>query len=414
MKILLVNKFLFPKGGDAISTLTTGKLLEEKGHKVFFWGMAHPQNPVYSTEKYFVDHVDYDRPVGMRLKLKTGMNILYSLEAKRKIHALLKEIRPDVVHLNNFAHQLSPSVLDAIKKYDIATVMTMRDYKLVCPAYSMLLNGKPCERCKNGKYFQCFQNRCTKGSRAKSLINTIEMYLHHRILHIYDKLDGLISPSQFLRNKCHEMGLKREIVHLPNFVLIQDYQPQYEWNEKAITYVGRLSVEKGVHTLIESVKGLDIRLKIIGDGPLRGELEAKVQDEHIDNVDFLGYRTGDGLQGEIKNSMAGILTSECYENNPRSVIEAFALGKPVIGARIGGIPELVRDGETGWTFESGNAADLRTKIETLLTTPQETILEMGKTARNDVETHFNPDTHYEKLMAIYTILKKHEQKNITP
>jgi glycosyltransferase involved in cell wall biosynthesis len=401
MKILLINKFLYPKGGDAISTINTGRLLEAKGHQVFFWGMNHPQNREYPTKKYFVDHVDYDRPAGLRQRLKTAADILYSFEAKRKLRALLKEIRPDIVHLNNFAHQLSPSILDAIKEFDIPTVMTMRDYKLVCPAYSMLLDGKPCERCKDGNYYHCFQNRCTKGSRAKSLINTAEMYLHHKILHIYDKLDLLISPSRFLKDKCNEMGLNREIVHLPNFVAVQDYEPQYEWNEKALAYVGRLSVEKGVQTLIEAVKGLPINLKIIGDGPLRTELEAKVCDEKIDNVAFLGYRTGDELKNEIKSSMAGVLTSECYENNPRSVIEAFALGKPVIGARIGGIPELVRDNETGWTFESGNVADLRAKIETLLQATPETLVKMGRTARKDVENHFNPEHHYENLMMIY-------------
>jgi glycosyltransferase involved in cell wall biosynthesis len=407
MKILLINKFLYPRGGDAICTLDTGKLLRAHGHEVVFWGMDHPDNPDYPHKDLFVDNIDFQNGGGAKKQLVTAMNILYSFEAKHKVQKLIETMRPDVVHLNNFAHQISPSVLDAIKRFNIPVVMTMHDYKLVCPAYSMLLDGKPCERCKNGKYYHCFLNRCTKGSRAKSLINTIEMYLHHQILHIYDKLDMLISPSRFLRDKCHEMGLKREIVHLPNFVPVVDCQPQYEWTEKAITYVGRLSVEKGVHTLIEAMKGLDIRLKIIGEGPLRTELEAKVRNEKIDNVTFLGYRTGDELKNEIKNSIAGVLSSECYENNPRSVIEAFALGKPVIGARIGGIPELVRDNETGWTFEAGNAADLRAKIEILLATPNETIVKMGKTARADIEQHFNPDVHYEKLMAIYTQAIQH-------
>jgi glycosyltransferase involved in cell wall biosynthesis len=405
MKILLVNKFLYPKGGDAISTINTGRLLKVKGHEVFFWGMSHPQNPDYSTKDYFVDYVDYDRPAGLRMKLKTASDILYSFEAKRKIRRLLQDIKPDIVHLNNFAHQLSPSILDAIKEKNIPTVMTMRDYKLVCPAYSMLREGKPCELCKNGAYYHCFSNRCTKGSRAKSLVNTLEMYLHHNLLHSYDKIDVLISPSEFLKNKCHQMGLKREIIHLPNFVQIEDYQPTFEWTEKAITYVGRLSVEKGVHTLIEAVKGVELRLKIIGDGPLRSELEAKVKNENIDNVVFLGYRAGEDLKREITKSMACVLPSECYENNPRSVIESFALGKPVIGARIGGIPELVRDGETGWTFEAGNVLDLRRAIQSLLCDSGKLPL-LGKNARTFVEKYFNSERHYERLLNIYLQLKK--------
>jgi glycosyltransferase involved in cell wall biosynthesis len=401
MKILLINKFLYPKGGDAICTLDTGKLLQAHGHEVVFWGMDHPDNPDYHHKDLFVDNIDFQHSGGVKKQFLAAMNILYSFEAKRKIRKLIERVCPDVVHLNNYAHQISPSVLDAIKRFNIPAVMTMHDYKLVCPAYSMLLNGKTCERCKDGKYYHCFLNRCTKGSRAKSLINTAEMYLHHNILHIYDKLDILISPSLFLKNKCHEMGLNREIIHLPNFVDVQNYKPKYEWQENALAYVGRLSVEKGVPTLIEAVKRLPLTLKIIGNGPLRAQLETKVRDEKIDNVTFLGYRTGDELKNKIKNSIAVVLPSECYENNPRSVIEAFALGKPVIGARIGGIPELVRDGETGWTFEAGNISDLRARIETLLHTPRETIVQMGKTARCEVETRFNPDVHYEALMGIY-------------
>ena len=317
-KILLINKFLYPRGGDAICTLDTGKLLQAHGHEVIFWGMDHPDNPDYPHKDLFVDNIDFQHDSGgVRKQLTAAMNILYSREAKSNIRKLIERVQPDVVHLHNFAHQISPSVLDVIKEFNLPAVMTMHDYKLICPVYTMVLNGKPCYRCKNGRYYQCTLNKCTKNSLLKSAINTLEMYLHHRLLHIYDKIDVLISPSQFLRNKCHEMGLKREIVHLPNFVAVQDYEPQYQATEKALAYVGRLSMEKGVHTLIEAVKSLDIRLKIIGEGPLREELENKVQNEQIDNVVFLGYRTGDELQSEIKSSMAGILTSEWYENNPR-------------------------------------------------------------------------------------------------
>lgn len=404
MKILLINKFLYPRGGDAICTLATGELLRAHGHEVIFWGMDHPENPEYPHKDLFVDNIDFQHSGGVKKQLTAALNILYSLEAKKKIRALLERERPDVVHLNNFAHQISPSILDAIKQFNIPTVMTMHDYKLVCPAYSMTLNGQPCDQCRDGRYIQCFRNRCTKGSRAKSLINTVEMYLHHKILHIYDKLNVLISPSRFLKDRCHEMGLKREIVHLPNFVPVEDYRPQYEWNEKAITYVGRLSVEKGIRTLVQAMKGLDVRLKVIGDGPLREELDAHVRAEKIDNVVFLGYRSGEDLRNEMRDSMACVLPSECYENNPRSVIEAFALGKPVIGARIGGIPELVRDNETGWTFEAGHAGDLREKIQTLLHTDSETIMTMGRTARKEAEERFSAEKHYEGLMAIYTKL----------
>lgn len=402
MKILLINKYLYPKGGDAISTLATGKLLAEKGHEVYHWGMRHPENPEYPYIEHFVRHVDYDKKSGMFQQAKTTLNILYSFEARAKIDVLLKKIKPDLVHLNNFAHQISPSVLDAIKKYNIPAIMTMHDYKLVCPAYSMLLNGEPCERCKGGKYYHCFLKKCTKGSAVKSLINIMEMYLHHRILHIYNKIDLFISPSMFLKNKVGEMGFKGKVEYLPNFADMESLQPSYKWSEENITYVGRLSHEKGLETLIDAVKGLGIRLKIIGDGPLKETLISGVTDKGVGNVEFLGYKKGTDLQNEIKNSMFTVLPSEWYENNPRSVIESFALGKPVIGARIGGIPELVKDNETGLTFASGNSGELREKISSLVN-DKDRIIAMGKNAREFVEREFNPDVHYKGLIEIYEI-----------
>ncbi|MFN3739291.1 MAG: glycosyltransferase family 4 protein [Thermodesulfovibrionales bacterium] len=400
MKIILINKFLYPKGGDAISTLETGRLLSDKGHEVYYWGMEHPENPDYPYKAYFVSYVDYNKPSGVFKELKSALNILYSFEAKRKIDTFIKMIKPDIVHLNNFAHQISPSILYVFTKYKIPTVMTMRDYKLVCPSYSMLLKGRPCERCKNGRYYFCFLKRCTKGSFVKSLLNTIEMYLHHDILHIYNKIDIFISPSRFLMEKVKEMGFKGKIIYLPNFVDVKNLQPSYNYEEESIVYFGRLSYEKGLETLIEAVKGLPIRLKIIGEGPLKGYLISKVKNERINNIDFLGYKKGNELEKEIKKSMFVVLPSEWYENNPRTVIESFALGKPVIGARIGGIPELVIDNETGLTFRPQSIEDLREKLLRLVN-DKSGIVEMGRKARKYIEERFNPERHYEELMTIY-------------
>jgi len=401
MKILLVNKYLYPKGGDAISTLTTGRILEAHGHEAIFWGMDHPDNPPYPFADLFVSRVDYESADGLVGKAKTAMKILYSFEARRKMAALLQKAKPDLVHLNNFAHQIGPAVLDEIKKYGIPTVMTMHDYKLVCPTYSMLCNGEICERCKGGRFYHCGINRCTKGSPFKSLVNMAEMYLHHSVLHIYDKIDLYISPSRFLKSKVEEMGFKGEVVYLPNCLNVEGFEPGYKWREQTIVCVGRLSHEKGVERLIDAVKVIgDIRLKIIGDGPLKGRLEEKVKSENIGNVIFLGYRTGQDLQSEIRKSMFLVIPSEWYENNPRTVIEAFSLGKPVVGARIGGIPELVWDWETGLTYISSNIEDLRKKIRMMLDY-NDKIPEMGKNARSYVERGLNSEIHYRNLMDIY-------------
>lgn len=399
MKILLVNKFLFPKGGDAVSTLETGRLLEARGHEVVFWGMKHPANPPYPYEQYFVDYVDYDAPAGLKKKIKVALDILYSREAAVKFGQLLDQVKPDIAHLNNFAHQISPSILPQLKQRGIPAVMTLRDYKIVCPAYSLFVRGRPCQRCENGRYFQCFLNKCVKDSYAKSFLNSLEMYLHHRLWRLYGLVDVYISPSRFLKDKAHEMGFNKEIIHLPNFVASDKFIPSYEPGHN-LCYLGRLSREKGLDTLIEAMKGLDLQLKIIGTGPRLKSLEAKIARDNIRNIDFLGHLTGDGLKREISNCLAVVVPSEWYENFSRVILEAFASGKPIIGSRIGGIPEMVRDRITGLLFEPGQAAALAEKIN-LLAANRPLARQMGIRARKLVEAEFNPSGHYDKLMKIY-------------
>lgn len=389
MKILLINKFLYPKGGDALVTLATAKLLAQHGHEVEYWGMDHPSNGNFRFKDYFVRLVDFNQKSGIWDKLRISFNFLYSFEAKSKITKLLKVWRPDIVHLHNFAHQISPSILHVFKKHKIPVIMTMHDYKMVCASYTLLSKDKVCEKCKNGKYYHCFLERCVKNSKSKSLLNTIEMYLHHKILHIYDLIDIFISPSKFLKDKLEEMGFKGKIVHMYNFLNIEEFKPQFEYTERSIVYFGRLSKEKGLFTLLEAVKDIPgITLKIIGDGPLKEGLGDRVKGLGIKNIQFLGYKSGEELKNEIRKSMFVVLPSEWYENNPFSITESFALGKPVIGARIGGIPELVIDGKTGFTFEPGNSQDLKDKIIHLINN-QQNISAMGQKARMFVEEELN-------------------------
>jgi glycosyltransferase involved in cell wall biosynthesis len=402
MRILLINKFLYPKGGDAISTISTGELLRSNGHEVVFWGMDHPLNQSdYPYKQYFVPYVDLNNVFGIRNRFKTMINMFYSVEAKKRLDKLILIYRPDIVHLNNFAHQISPSILHVTYKYNIPVVMTMHDYKIVCPTYSMLLKGKTCEKCKEGRYYQCFINRCTKTSYTKSLLNTVEMYLHQNILRLYDLIDIFISPSMFMKSKCAEMGLLDRIVSLPHFINISEYCPKYERTEQSIVYFGRLSHEKGLLTLIRAMKNIpNITLKIIGEGPVKNYLQSEVFSMNLNNVNFLGYKSGQELKKEISNSIFVVFPSECYEVFGLAVIESFALGKPVIGSRIGGIPELVKDNETGLTFEPSNLEDLSAKIKELLNSPEK-VVEMGKNARVYVERELNSEKHYSGLMEIY-------------
>jgi glycosyltransferase involved in cell wall biosynthesis len=402
MRVLLINKFLYPKGGDAVVTLETGKLLNRYGHKVEFWGMHHPDNPDYQYKDYFIPYVDYNSGSGIGKQIGMAANMFYSLPAKRMLRKLIADrFRPDIVHLHNIAHQISPSILDLFDQLDIPYVMTMHDYKLVCPSYNMIAKEKICERCQNGKYYQCFFQGCVKNSRVKSLISTAEMYLHHAILKIYSKVRYFISPSMFLKTKLQQMGWMGRIEYMPNFVQADDYIPSYSNDGKTVVYFGRFTNEKGIKTLIEAFKTLHkLRLKLIGDGPLKNLIKLQLMMERIENIEICDHMRPYELKQVISNSLLTILPSEWYENNPRSVIESFALGKPVIGSAIGGIPELVKDYETGLTFAPGNAEDLRSKIEHMAEHPAE-LKTMGQNARRFVENELNEAKHYRQLTEIY-------------
>jgi len=399
MKILLVNKFFFKKGGAEQIFFETGDLLIRNGQQVMFFSMCHPYNFASKYERFFVSNIDYE-DLSFKQYITGAINILYSFEAKKKMSFLLNEETPDIAHLHNIYHQISPSILHVLKERNIPVVMSLHDLKMVCASYSMLYSGKVCEACKGGKYYRCFLKGCVKDSRFKSLLSIIEMYLHHTILDVYDLVDVFISPSRFLKEKLEDMGVNKKIVYIPNFVKIDQFQPQFTSKEKSIVYCGRLSREKGIDTLIDAVKGINIKLKIIGDGPLRKSLEAKVCRDNIRNVDFLGYKKIEELKTEIEKSMFVVLPSELYENNPLAVIEAFAMGKPVVGSRIGGIPELVKEDQTGLTFLSGDSFDLRNKIKYLINRPD--IIEfMGRNARKFVEEEFSAERHYMELINLY-------------
>jgi glycosyltransferase involved in cell wall biosynthesis len=400
MNVLLINKFLFPKGGDAVVTLNTGRLLAEHGHTVNYWGMRHAANPPYPHEKLFVDEVDYHaRPTPVSA-LRQSLNVLYSFEARRKVEQMIEATRPDLVHVHNFAHQISPSILHVFRKHRLPVVMTLHDYKPVCPVYTLFTRGQTCQQCHHGRFYRCAVNRCTQGSLAKSLLNTAEMYLHHRLLRIYDLIQVFLAPSRFLEKTVKDMGFKGKVAWLPNFVDTSRFPLGPQRRERAVVYAGRLSPEKGLRTLVAAAAGLEIVVKIIGEGPQKSELSQLAHAAGARQVRFLGYLRGAELQREIQDSLAVVQPSEWFENNPLSVLEAFALGTPVISTDMGGLPELVRPGRTGLTFTPGDAVDLRRQLIRVLEAPEQAA-SWGRTARNFVENEFNPENHYRALLNFY-------------
>jgi glycosyltransferase involved in cell wall biosynthesis len=361
--------------------------------------MHHEENYHTTFEKFFVSNVQYEKP-SWTMRLKALGRLLYSFEARCSLRALLQEFKPAVAHVNNIAHQLSPSILHELKRAKVPIIMTLHDFKLVCPSYKLLAKGQPCERCSGGRYYRAIRQRCHNDSFVATTAVAAEMTLHHHLLHSYRSVDLFIASSRFLKSKIDAMGFQGRIVCLPNFVHLEDYPPTYGWKERCIVYFGRLSEEKGLRILCDAMKGLKLTLHIVGEGPERTELEHRVKAQSITNIVFWGNQRGKSLQDLIAKSMFAVLPAIWYENNPRSVIEAFALGKPVIGANIGGIPELIKHNITGLLFTPGSSEDLREAIEWLANAP-DAVVRMGRQARAFVEKELNSEQHYSRLLQIY-------------
>lgn len=361
MKILMVNKFFYIKGGSETYYFALKRKLEE-GHQVIDFSMKDEKNFESPYSDFFVDNVDYSGNSSLSAKLKMASNIIYSKEAKKKFESLVLKEKPDIVHLHIFQHQISPSILDVCKKYNIPTVYTAHDLKMICLNYKMMHHGRICEDCRDGHFYHCAFNKCVKDSFSKSCINTIEGYLH-KWRKSYDAIDYIITPSDFYRRKFIEFGVNPErVVHIPNF--LDREKPSVnkrDDNERYFLYFGRLSEEKGILTLIKGMEGIDSDLYIVGSGPLKEEIQGYVSTNNLTNIKLLGFKSGQELIDIVGNAKAVVLPSEWYENGPYSAIEALQLGRPIIGADIGGIPELV-DGN-GYLFKMGNIESLVDALE---------------------------------------------------
>jgi len=421
MNVLHINHVHYIRGGAETFYFKTAELLEKHGHKSVFFSMHHPKNMPCETSEFFMPYVDLNIKHNIIGQLKIVGRILYSFEARRRLSKLLDKYPVDIAHLHNIYHSISPSILHELKKRRIPVVLTIHDPKLVCGSHNMYVyvndnNSKVCklcESCSGRKYYMSIVKRCVKESLAKSILVAMEMYLHHKVMDIYNLVDVFISPSLFFKDKFRKMGFEKEMIHLPYFIDIQELLEikskvdgdRQRQKELSVICFGRLSLEKGLFTLLKAAKrmlheGRRMQVKIAGDGPIREQLHKNVETENIKNIKFLGYMSHDNLYQEVKNNIAAVVPSEWYDNYPMSIIETFAIGVPVIGARIGGIPEMVRDYETGLTFEPWNADDLYSKLKYLEEHPDEAVA-WGKKGKKFVEQELNAEKHYQRLMEIY-------------
>ena len=375
MKVLIVNKFLHPNGGSETYIFGLGAALQRLGHEVQYFGMDHEGRCVGNAVNSYTSDMDFHN-AGALKKVSYSLKTIYSVEARKKIRLVLDDFKPDVVHLNNFNYQLTPSVILEIVKWrkqnncQCKILYTAHDYQLLCPnhMFNNPATHENCEKCMGGKLGNCIKGKCIHGSILKSVIGSLEAY-YWNLRGTYKYIDKIICCSEFMKSKMDTTPLfagKTIAVH--NFVEKVPYSADNDNFEKKdsdisepyILYFGRLSWEKGVRTLLEACKKLtDVHFVFAG----RGEYAEEIR--NLSNAKYVGFKTGIELDSLIRNALFTITPSVWYENNPFSVMESQERLTPVLGARIGGIPELIEEDISGWLFESGDVEDLTKRICTL-------------------------------------------------
>lgn len=390
MRILLANKFYYRRGGDCIFMLNLEQLLNAHGHETAVFAMQYPDNLPTPWSKYFPSGIRFSPGPGM---VEAFLRPFGTREVKRKFNALLDDFKPDVVHLNNIHSQLSPIIAELAHKRGIKVVWTIHDLKLLCPRYDCMRNGKMlCEECFVDKH-KVLEYKCMKNSKVASFLAYREARKWNR-QRLETCTDLFICPSRFMEGKMAKGGFdKHKLTTLCNFIDVDKCKKDsYTGKEDYCCFLGRISNEKGIRTLIKAANQLPYKLKIIGGGPLDTEMRTLAKS----NVEFMGFRQWNDIKEIIGKARFSILPSECYENNPLTIIEAQCLGTPVLGARIGGIPELIEEGVSGLCFESKNVEDLKDKIKDMFAASFD-----YNTIARTAQTRYNSETYYQKLIGLY-------------
>ncbi len=379
--------------------------MKSYGHEISYFSTKDPNNAPTVYEDYFVDAIEYFDKKGLVDKVKATLRFVHSGEAADKLDALLKVHRPDVAHLHVFQSRLSASIIKVLKKHKVPMVMTVHEYKLLCPTYTMINgNDQLCERCGSGGYHHCIINKCNKKSYGYSVISAMEAYYRDLFIPCEKWIDHFIMISDFVYNK--HVSLKSvfegKSTRLYNFLNIDNY-PYSTEKQDHFLFFGRLIKEKGVLTLIEAFRQRpELQLRIVGTGPMEEDIDTFIQDNGISNIQLLGFKKGEELTKEIAQSKFVIIPSEWYEPFGLTTTEAMATGTPVIGASIGAIPELIQEKRTGFLFAHGQPESLAGALTMASQVSAQTYRSMSENARSFVEDNFSKEEHYQQLLQIYT------------
>ena len=411
MKILLIDNYHYRRGGAEVVYFNTGDILSSHGHKILYFSQLWDENLGCDYDVYFPKGVDIRRSTAYQ-KIIGVRNYVFNTQAAKLLDKLIKDTHPDIAHVHLFWGGLSTSILKVLNRNGIPVVHTVHDYRMVCPAYTFK-DGKNhiCEKCHAGNYISCILNKCAKGNLLMGAIMTGEMYFRNIFFHPSKYISTFIYVSKFCRDKHIEhderfLNCPSEIIYnFSNSDILHFCENKKENVNKYSNYYlyyGRLSYEKGIPTLIDAfAEHKDLNLKIVGTGPEETELKRICYDRNINNIEFLGYKTGRELYDIIQNAKFVCVPSEWYENNPMTIIESYTLGTPVIAAEIGGIPEIVVNNKTGFLFISADKKSLSDAIGKAQSIDLETYMSLCENADSFAKENFSIDNYYNRLMDVY-------------
>ena len=402
MRILFCNKYNYRFSGTEAYIFQAMDLLRSRGHETALFSMADARGEPTPYDRYFVPQVDFKKRSPLR-EINLAASAIYSSAARRRIAAMIRDFRPDVAHVRNIYHHLSPSILWELKAQKIPVVYHLNDFKALCPTYNLLSHGNACEKCKHGKFWHALEEKCYPGRGAR-IVLVAEAYFHKWLGTYRKNVDCFLAPSQFVRDKFVEHGWDASRFEvLPHFQPLEQILPESSrvFQDAPLLYFGRLSPEKGVEDLLRAMQRLpDLRLVIAGDGPERPHLEGLAASLGLSNVCFAGNLQGRELERAIIDSRFTVLPSHAYETLGKTVLESYAYGRAVIATDLGSRRELVQDGKTGLLYKTGNVAELVSAVRFLSSLPRMADT-MGAAGRELVRHRYAPEAHYEKLVGLY-------------
>lgn len=407
MKIILVNYRYFISGGPERYYFNIKEILERYGHEVIPFSVKSSRNLPNDYEKYFLDIVDDEvyfaqaKKKTPRMILKSFTRMFYSYEAKRKMRQLIRDTCPNLVYIMQMHNKISPSIVDAARKEGVPVVHRISDFQYMCPNalfYNEMIGV--CEDCLKGKRLSCVKYRCVLNSRVYSAIKMAAKWLHD-VMKVTKKIDAFVVPSSFTLDKLREYGIPMDkLNHIPTFFNLKEPDPEVEY-QPFVLFVGRIEKQKGLMTLVKAFEGTEYNLKIIGfsnDG-YEDELKEYLKGKKH-NIEFLGRKIFDEIVPYLKTCLCMVVPSEWYDNFPNVILESFAYKKAVIATDFGSLPELVKDGRTGFTFKYADVADFRLKIRTIFDNPS-LAQQMGENAYKGLINEYSPEIHYKKLMSLF-------------